>query len=148
MKRKVFQFLMMMTVTVSLGVFVSCKDTNEDLISELKIKLQEVAADASLTGALQTQVSNLQTQLDYYKTLLDAIKSCNCPDDMSSIIQNLTTQLNTLQAFYDAMQAAGITPSSYATMQQDMGIKSYPGSTRQKKTATRQTNLSQIICRL
>lgn len=121
MKRKVFQFLMMMTVTVSLGVFVSCKDTNEDLISELKIKLQEVAADASLTEALQTQVDNLQLQLNTYRDMLTAIKSCNCPDDMSSIIQNLTTQLNTLQAFYDAMQAAGITPSSYATMQQDMG---------------------------
>ena len=36
MKKKLIQILMLLVVAVSVGSFVSCKDTNEDLYNELR----------------------------------------------------------------------------------------------------------------
>ena len=36
MKKKLIQILMLLVVAVSIGAFVSCKDTNEDLYNELR----------------------------------------------------------------------------------------------------------------
>ena len=69
MKKKIVNALLMMAVVApSVGSLVSCKDYNEDLSTELK---SELAKEASLRQALQTQVENL-------KATVDAINSCKC----------------------------------------------------------------------
>lgn len=69
MKKKIVNALLMMAVVApSVGSLTSCKDYNEDLSVELK---NEVAKEASLRQALQTQVDNLEA-------LVKTIKSCQC----------------------------------------------------------------------
>ena len=69
MKKKIVNALLMMAVVApSVGSLTSCKDYNEDLSVELK---SEVAKEASLRQALQTQVDNLEA-------LVKTIKSCQC----------------------------------------------------------------------
>lgn len=69
MKKKIVNALLMMAVVApSVGSLVSCKDYNEDLSTELK---SEIAKEASLREALQTQVNNLEA-------LVKTIKSCEC----------------------------------------------------------------------
>ena len=69
MKKKIVNALLMMAVVApSVGSFMSCKDYNEDLNTELR---SEIAKEASLRQALQTQVDNL-------KATVAAIKSCEC----------------------------------------------------------------------
>ena len=57
MKKKLFQVLMLLVATVSVGSFVSCKDTNEDLYNELRT--QSITDDATLKQALETRIDEL-----------------------------------------------------------------------------------------
>lgn len=69
MKKKIVNAFLVMAVTMpSVGSLVSCKDYNEDLSTELK---SDLAKEASLREALQTQVNSL-------KATVEAIKSCEC----------------------------------------------------------------------
>lgn len=110
MKKKIVNALLMMAVVApSVGSLVSCKDYNEDLSTELK---SELAKEASLREALQTQVNNL-------KATVDAINSCKC--DLTqyytkveadnkfltqSSIQSYLDQVSANKAAIDQLQAA------------------------------------------
>ncbi len=81
MKKKIVNALLMMAVVApSVGSLVSCKDYNEDLNTELR---SEIAKEASLRQALQTQVDNL-------KATVDAINSCEC--DLSKYLTKLEAE--------------------------------------------------------
>jgi hypothetical protein len=110
MKKKIVNALLMMAVVApSVGSLVSCKDYNEDLNTELR---SELAKEASLREALQTQVNSL-------KATVDAINSCKC--DLTqyytkveadnkfltqSSIQSYLDQVSANKAAIDQLQAA------------------------------------------
>ena len=88
MKKKLIQSL-----TLLVGAFVSCKDTNEDLYNEYRTE----AAGQSLT--LQQKLDRLQTQLNTdiatLQATLSTIKSCDCTNvthwtqsDIEALISN------------------------------------------------------------
>lgn len=79
-------------VTVSLGLFVSCKDTNEDLYKQLEWKV--IDGNSSLEDAIKTQEQQLKQLKDYIDQQLALIKQCNCPDDLSQTINQLTIFMN------------------------------------------------------
>jgi len=68
MEKIVKTLFVVASVTLSMGSFVSCKDYNEDLRTELK---SDISKQASLQDALQAQLNSL-------KSTLDGIKSCEC----------------------------------------------------------------------
>lgn len=66
MKKKIINvFLMMAVLTAALGSFVSCKDSDEDMYSDLQGKLAD--QNASLNEVLNAQISAMQLQLDKVK---------------------------------------------------------------------------------
>ena len=99
MKKKIVNALLMMAVVApSVGSLVSCKDYNEDLNTELR---SEIAKEASLRQALQTQVDNL-------KATVDAIKSCEC--DLSKYLtkveaENTYLTQGAIQSYLDQVSA-------------------------------------------
>ena len=110
MKRKFFQILMIVATTVTLGVFVSCKDTNEDLYRDLDLRLQAIEGSATVPEAMQKQLDNMQKQLDLYKEQLDKIKQCDC-GDMKKVIEDL-------QKAIEDLQKAQVDPAAFASMQE------------------------------
>ena len=116
MKKKIVNALLMMAVVApSVGSFVSCKDYNEDLSTELK---SEIAKEASLREALQTQVNSL-------KATVDAIKSCQC--DLTKYYTKVEADNKFLTK--DDAAATYLTPSS---------IQSYVEQIAANKTAIEQ----------
>ena len=99
MKKKIVNALLMMAVVApSVGSLVSCKDYNEDLSTELK---SELAKEASLRQALQSQVDNL-------KATVDAINSCKC--DLSKYLSKEEAAatyltLGSIQTYLDQVSA-------------------------------------------
>ena len=99
MKKKIVNALLMMAVVApSVGSFMSCKDYNEDLNTELR---SEIAKEASLRQALQTQVDNL-------KATVAAIKSCEC--DLSKYLtkveaENTYLTQGAIQSYLDQVSA-------------------------------------------
>ena len=104
MKRKFIQFLMLAAVAVTMGTFVACKDTSDDMFVELQneineLRLKMISDDAALKDALQTQIDNLKQQVTTMKTQLDAINSCECDRDlMNQTIQALTDRIAALES--------------------------------------------------
>ena len=96
MKKKLIQILMLMVATVSVGSFVSCKDTNEDLYNELRTK--SIADDATLKQALEARIAELEG-------IVAGIKSCECPDS-ATILAWAHGEDAWLQAQIDAINAA------------------------------------------
>lgn len=95
MKKKLIQILMLLVATVSVGSFVSCKDTNEDLYNELRT--QYIKDNASLQEAYNAQIAKLQEQLDKYQQALDAIRTCECDEDgMQNTINGLNQQIENI----------------------------------------------------
>ena len=95
MKKKLIQILMLMVATVSVGSFVSCKDTNEDLYNELRSQM--VPSNASLQEALDQEKAKLQDLLQQFQALkdkVDLIKSCEC--DEAALEARLQTQIDGL----------------------------------------------------
>ena len=100
MKKKLIQFLMLLVVAVSVGSFVSCKDTNEDLYNELRT--QYIKDNASLREAFEAQVAELEGQIATYKAALEALqlefsgfKSCECEEDaLKALINGITEQID------------------------------------------------------
>ena len=107
MKKKLIQILMLLVVAVSIGAFVSCKDTNEDLYNELRN--QTSVGDQTLAERL------LQLQAD-----LDALKAStgNCMCD-----KNLRTDLNDVMA-----QLAGLNLKTNPDGTIDLGGATIGGS--------------------
>lgn len=100
MKKKLIQILMLLVVAVSIGAFVSCKDTNEDLYNELR-------NDPNLGNeTLATRLAELQGELDKLKA-----STGNCMCD-----KNLRTDLNEVMA-----KLAGLTINPDGTIDLNSG---------------------------
>ena len=87
MKKKFIQILMLLIATVSVGSFVSCKDTSEDLYNELRT--QAFSENASLKEALDAYGKKLNDQIALYEQLERELKAIKEGD-----IPNLTARLN------------------------------------------------------
>ena len=68
MKKKLIQILMLAIVTVSIGSFVSCKDTNEDLYNELRTTKVDY-------GTLQDRYDDLLRQLNDHIALYNQARN-------------------------------------------------------------------------
>jgi uncharacterized phage infection (PIP) family protein YhgE len=77
MKRKFFQILLMGAVTVSLGMFVSCKDTSGDWYNELKGKF---ADSATLEEVMEQHVQDINRLQGLIEQLQDQV--CKCDPDL------------------------------------------------------------------
>lgn len=109
MKRKFYQFLLLGAVTVSLGMFVSCKDTNSDLYKQLEWQIDE---KASLEEVNRLQLQQLEQMKQYLQEQLAQIEKCNCPKNMSQTIQDLTDFMNKMN------QAASDNDNSFETLKE------------------------------
>ena len=90
MKKKLIQSLTLLLVAVSVGAFVSCKDTNEDLYNEYRTE----AAGQSAT--LQQKLSQLEGTIATLQAQLAAVNSCTCDP----------TKVTTLEGKVAAIEAA------------------------------------------
>ena len=95
MKKKLIQILMLLVAAVSVGAFVSCKDTNEDLYNELRAK--SIADDMTLQEALQAEIDRLEG-------LIAAIKSCEC--DTTLLLSWVNSEDQWLQQQIDDINTA------------------------------------------
>ena len=94
MKKKLIQILMLMVATVSVGSFVSCKDTNEDLYNELRTQNLETM---TLAQALDARVKALED-------LIAKINSCEC--DTVKMLGWVNSEDQHLQAQIDLLKKA------------------------------------------
>ena len=94
MKKKLFKSLMLLVVAVSIGAFVSCKDTNEDLYNQLRT--QTVNENASLIERYDDLINTLNSEIDALKAAYDAIETsnCTCDKDAFNNLKDLVDQLN------------------------------------------------------
>ena len=109
MKRKFYQILLLGAVTVSLGMFVSCKDTNSDLYKQLEWQIDE---KASLEEVNRLQLQQLEQMKQYIQDQLALVEKCNCPKNMSQTIQDLTDFMNKMN------QAASDNDNSFETLKE------------------------------
>ena len=98
MKKKFFQILLMGAVTVSLGMFVSCKDTYSDLYKQLELKIE---GNTSIEEVARMQKEQMEQMKKYVQDQLALIKQCNCPENMSETIEKLSQ-------FVDKMEEASV----------------------------------------
>ncbi|MBR6141932.1 MAG: hypothetical protein IKQ37_09280 [Bacteroidaceae bacterium] len=110
MKKKLIQSFMLLIVAVSVGSFVSCKDTNEGLYTQLRT--QAIQENATLQAAFEAQIAALEGQITTYKQALDALEatfatyqSCNCDQTLPATISGLTAQIATLNSEVATLQA-------------------------------------------
>ena len=94
MKKKLIQILMLLVATVSVGSFVSCKDTNEDLYNELRTQNLENATVAEALAA----------RIDALEKLVAGIESCEC--DTVKMLGWVNSEDAYLQAQIAALDAA------------------------------------------
>jgi DNA repair ATPase RecN len=98
MKKKLIQILMLAFVAVSIGSFVSCKDTNEDLYNQLRSELG-AQTDQTLAARINQLQADLQSHLADYQTLLGNVNYLlTCCTNVNTTITNLQNQINALQA--------------------------------------------------
>lgn len=109
MKKRFYQILLMGAVTVSLGLFVSCKDTSADLYKQLEWQIDE---KASLEDVTQMQLDQLNLLKQYIQDQLALIEKCNCPKNMAQTIQELTDFMNKMN------QAAADNDNSFETLKE------------------------------
>lgn len=69
-----------MTATTA---FYSCKDTDEDALNDLRAEM--IGQNTTLKELLDTQKSELQSQIDALKTQLSKINSCTCATEIAKI---------------------------------------------------------------
>ena len=101
MKKKFIQILMLLIATVSMGSFVSCKDTSEDLYNELRT--QTLSENASLKEALNAYNQKLNEQIALYQELLrevTAIKEVSIP----GLTDELTRQFGLIVDLQTALE--------------------------------------------
>lgn len=91
MKKKLFQILMLFVATVSVGSFVSCKDTNEDLYNELRTQNMGLAA-------------TFEARVQALENLITLIESNQC--DSTEILAWAHGEDAYLQAQIDNLNAA------------------------------------------
>lgn len=86
MKKKLIQILMLLVVAVSIGAFVSCKDTNEDFYNELREDLGINDSDQTLAERLAT----LQADLDALK---GKTGDCTCDKNLRADLDKVIKAL-------------------------------------------------------
>ena len=91
MKSKLSQILLMGAVTVSLGMFVSCKDTSADLYKQLELRVDD---NAKLQDAIEAKLQQLEALKQQLEEKMALLKPCNCPENMAQTIQELTGFMN------------------------------------------------------
>ena len=101
MKRKLFQILLMGAVTVSLGMFVSCKDTSGDLEQEFNGKFADNATLQVAMDQHQADIARLQGLIDELQG-----KICKCDPDL----------MNKLKNFMNDMTANGVDATDLKNM--------------------------------
>lgn len=104
MKKKLIQVFMLLVATISVGSFVSCKDTNEDLYNELRSQM--VPSNATLQQALAQQQSKLADLLQEFKNLQAAMPApCACNETaMQADIDALKTAVAGLKTAVDGLE--------------------------------------------
>lgn len=95
MKKNITKILMLLAATISLGTFVSCKDTNEDLYNELRTEL--INENMTLAEALTARIGELEE-------LIADIKSCEC--DTTLLLSWVNAEDKYLQHQIDALNTA------------------------------------------
>lgn len=104
---------MLLVAAASMGAFVSCKDTNEDLYNELRTELlNEINKNTTLANALEIRISQVEQQIEDLKSWKaqmeewkKSIKSCDCPDVNSCTCPDNVGQLiNDLQVLIGQIQ--------------------------------------------
>lgn len=116
MKNKITKLFMLLVAAASMGAFVSCKDTNEDLYNELRTELlneiNEINKNTTLASALEIRIRQVEGQIEELKKWQDiiedwkkSIKSCDCPDVNSCTCPDNVGQLiNDLQVLIGQIQ--------------------------------------------
>lgn len=112
MKNKITKLFMLLVAAASMGAFVSCKDTNEDLYNELRTELlNEINKNTTLANALEIRISQVEQQIEdlkNWKAQMEewkkSIKSCDCPDvnsctcpDNAGLIKDLQELIGQIQ---------------------------------------------------
>jgi len=125
MKKKLFQIFMLLTTVVSIGAFVSCKDTNEDLYNELRTQTNAVAVEnADLKTAIQNLTTQLTNQITNYENLLKTLttvqgevttigESVNNLDDkvtdnITVLEKNIDEQIKTITDLLETLSKAQV----------------------------------------
>lgn len=103
MKKKFTKALMLMAVAVSMGTFVSCKDTD----GEGSIDPVVIEQTLSLQDALNAQVEALKQQMADYELALKNMKQCQCTDDPSADIADLKAKIAILEALLESKANGG-----------------------------------------
>ncbi|MBQ5713126.1 MAG: hypothetical protein IIV77_01360 [Bacteroidaceae bacterium] len=107
MKNKITKLFMLLVAAASMGAFVSCKDTNEDLYNELRTELlNEINENTTLANALDQRISQLENKLqslEAWKAEMEqwkeSINSCTCPGDVGDLINTLNIQVQEINAY-------------------------------------------------
>ena len=88
MKQKFINgFLVVALFFVAMGTFVSCKDTDEDAIADLRGELQN--QNATLKQLLEAQVKGLQDQINSLESAKQACQTeCNAIKDRLTAVEN------------------------------------------------------------
>ena len=97
---------MLLVAAASMGAFVSCKDTNEDLYNELRTELlNEINENTTLANALEQRISQLESKLqslEAWKAEMEQWKAnlegCTCPDN-EELINYLNNQIQEINAY-------------------------------------------------
>ena len=101
MKRKLFQILLMGAVTVSLGMFVSCKDTSGDWYQELNGKFADNAT-------LQEVVNQHNQDINYLKGLIEDLQGqvgkCECDKDLMAQLKQFMNDMNSANVDADDLK--------------------------------------------
>ena len=98
---------MLLVAAASMGAFVSCKDTNEDLYNELRTELlNEINENTTLANALEQRISQLESKLqslEAWKAEMEQwkanLESCTCPGDVGDLINTLNIQVQEINAY-------------------------------------------------
>ena len=103
---------MLLVAAASMGAFVSCKDTNEDLYNELRTEL--INENTTLAEALNNRIGELEgklSELEAWKAQLEqwkeSINSCNCPGNVQELINNLNIQIQGINNYLTNVYTKG-----------------------------------------
>lgn len=103
---------MLLVAAASMGAFVSCKDTNEDLYNELRTEL--INENTTLAEALNNRIGELEgklSELEAWKAQLEqwkeSINSCNCPGNVQELINNLNIQIQEINNYLTNVYTKG-----------------------------------------
>ena len=112
MKNKITKLFMLLVAAASMGAFVSCKDTNEDLYNELRTEL--INENTTLAEALNNRIGELEgklSELEAWKAQLEqwkeSINSCNCPSNVQELINNLNIQIQEINNYLTNVYTKG-----------------------------------------